>query len=380
MDQGLLSLSTYIKIMPLSEGMIELGSCLTRIIHRDNTLTNVIIKPSCLTACNIYEPNESDDVDSVDAEENSINRAIYDLNVEVSGSREWFTFLGVMIANLTNLTQLTFDGVDPDAAELERFWAGISASPSLTSLNFANMNLERCEEILGGTVNAPSLSSIVFNDCTIPHDIGYVLHDVLNHDSLTTIQFNRCRLSKTTSMQEIVDFAGYLAPLTSITSLLFTSCSLDAIQSMCLNRSLQEERVKLGLGLVDINFDCVEAKLSAVASGQKEQGGDLLGLDRHEVNAYNKLNRDHKAEDIKKTKKARNKDYIERNIHSLEQRIITLRAKHVELLEGLRRMTSVPRMRNSFGRYDEFKKEADERLERRVSRIQSEIDALNALK
>ena len=54
--------------------------------------------------------------------------------------RELLTFLGVMIANLTNLTQLTFDGVDPDAAELERFWAGISASPSLTSLNFAHRN------------------------------------------------------------------------------------------------------------------------------------------------------------------------------------------------------------------------------------------------
>jgi hypothetical protein len=92
------------------------------------------------------------------------------------------------------------------------------------------------------------------------------------------------------------------------------------------------------------------------------------------------LNRDHKAEDIKKTKKARNKDYIERDIHSLEQKIIALRAKHVEVLESLRRMTSIPCMRHSFGRYDGFKKSREEETERKVSCIQSEIDALNALK
>ncbi len=67
------------------------------------------------------------------------------------------------------------------------------------------------------------------------------------------------------TMREILEFATELALLTSITSFWFTLCSLDAIQSMCLNRSLQEERVKLGLGLVDINFDCFEAKLSANA-------------------------------------------------------------------------------------------------------------------
>jgi len=242
------SISDFNKVIIMEDGL-----CLPRIIHRDNTLKNIIIRPSFLEACDNYEPNESDDVDSIEAEENSVNRHIYDLNCELNGTREWFEVLGSMIAKLTNLKLLTFDGVDPDARELERFWAEISASPSLTSLNFANMNLESCEEILGGTVNAPNLRSIMFNDCTIPHDIGVVLHDVLNHDSLTTLRFHRCRLSNTTTMREIVDFAGYLAHLTSITSLQFTSCSLDAEQSMCLVRSLREERVKLGLRLVQIS-------------------------------------------------------------------------------------------------------------------------------
>ncbi len=166
--------------------------------------------------------------------------------------------MGVIIAKLSNLNQLTFDGVDPDAREMERFWAEISGSKSLDYIIFANMNLESCEEILGGTVNAPSLSTIVFNKCTIPHDIGCVLQDVLTHDSLTTIKFNRCCLSNTKSMREIVYFAGNLAPLKFVTSLMFISCSLDAGQIMCLKRSLQEERDKLGLGLVYMYFKNTE--------------------------------------------------------------------------------------------------------------------------
>ncbi len=82
---------------------MELGSCISCVIHQDNTLTNIIIRPTCLTACASYEPNKSDDVDSIEAEENSINHDVYKLNSEVSGSREWFTYLGSMIAKLTNL-------------------------------------------------------------------------------------------------------------------------------------------------------------------------------------------------------------------------------------------------------------------------------------
>ncbi len=79
---------------------MELGLCISRIIHRDNTLTNIIITPTCLTACSNYEPEESDDVDSIEAEENSINERIYFLNGDVSGSREWFADIGVMISIL----------------------------------------------------------------------------------------------------------------------------------------------------------------------------------------------------------------------------------------------------------------------------------------
>ena len=89
---------------------MELGRCLVGIIHRDITLTNIVIRPSCLQACDIYEPVKADDVDSLEPEENSVNCHIYDLNYEISGTREWFEVLGSMIANLTNLNQLTFDG------------------------------------------------------------------------------------------------------------------------------------------------------------------------------------------------------------------------------------------------------------------------------
>ena len=132
---------------------MELGSCIARINHRDSTLTNVIVRPSCLIACSDYEPNESDyddDNDSLDA-----------LNLEVRGSREWFGNLGVKFARLTNLTQLTFDGLDPDDADLERFWGEISGSTSLTSLYCTNVNLESCEEMLV-TSCARNLTSITF--------------------------------------------------------------------------------------------------------------------------------------------------------------------------------------------------------------------------
>jgi hypothetical protein len=56
--------------------MVALGLCFPRIVQRDNTLTNIIITPSCLEACDNYES----DGDSVDSEENSINHYINDLN------------------------------------------------------------------------------------------------------------------------------------------------------------------------------------------------------------------------------------------------------------------------------------------------------------
>ncbi len=68
------------------EGIMELGSCISRMIHQDNTLTNIIIRPTC--SC--YEPNKSDVVDSIEAAENSVNKCIYYLNYDVIGSREWF--------------------------------------------------------------------------------------------------------------------------------------------------------------------------------------------------------------------------------------------------------------------------------------------------
>ena len=228
--------------MPLSDGTMELGSCIARVIHRDDTLTNIIITPTCLTACVDYDANESDDDDdSIDAVENSINSNIfYYLNMETSGSRRWFCYLGYMIAQLTNLTQLTYDGLYPEDEELEQFWGEISASTSLTSLYFTNMNLEiGCEDMLS-TASAPNLTSITFQGCTIPNEIGCFLQE---SRKLTTLCFIECRFSKTNTIREILAFATELAHLTSITSFWFTSCILDTVQSMCLVQCLQEERI-----------------------------------------------------------------------------------------------------------------------------------------
>jgi len=191
------------KVIKLPEDIkMELGSCICRVIHRDNTLTNIIIRPSCLTACSDY--GSDDDVDSDDAEENSINRNISYLNEDVSGSRDWFTTLGVTIARLTNLTQLTFDGLDTNARELERFWGMISASSSITTLNYINMDLESYEE----RVDAPNLRNIVFLRCTISkHILDYLLHDDEPPSSLTTLRFNECRIKNTNATGEIIDFA-----------------------------------------------------------------------------------------------------------------------------------------------------------------------------
>ena len=216
---------------------MELGLCISRIIHRDDTLTNIIITPTCVTACSNYEPEESDDVDSIEAEENSINERIYFLNGDVSGSREWFADIGVMISILPNLAQLTFDGLNIHASELERFWGEISASASLTTLIYTNMNLEHWE----GGVDPPNLRNILFQQCTnIPNDIGCILHD--GQFSLTKLHFGECSFVNTGSMKEIVGFATELALLPSITSCWFTSCSFDHVQKMCLVRCLREER------------------------------------------------------------------------------------------------------------------------------------------
>jgi hypothetical protein len=223
--------------MPLSGGTMELGSCITRIIHRDDTLTNIIITPTCLIACEEYEPNESDDDDEY----------LVALNMETSGSREWFLYLGCMIAQLTNLTQLTFDGLDPEDEELELFWGEITASTSLTSLYFTNMNLESgCEDMLS-IASTPNLTSITFQECTIPNEIGCFLQESITlfrqGQVLTTLCFIECSFSKTNTIREILAFATELARLPSITSFWFTSCILDTVQSMCLVRCLQEEKI-----------------------------------------------------------------------------------------------------------------------------------------
>ena len=200
-------------------------------------LTSIIITTSCLTVCSNYEPDEADDVDSIEAEENSINKNIYFLNGEFSGSREWFANLGVMISRLPNLTQLTFDELDIHTRELETFWGEISDSASLTTLTYSNINLDRWE----GGMNAPNLKNILFQRCTnIPNDLGYILHE--DEISITNLQFNECSFVNTNSMKEIVSFATNLALLRSITSFSFTSCSFDHVQKMCLVRCLCEER------------------------------------------------------------------------------------------------------------------------------------------
>ena len=217
---------------------MELGSCIACVIHQDDTITNVIIRPTCLIACSDYEPNESDDDDD----------SLDGLNMEPSGSREWFYNLGSKFARLTNLTQLTFDGVDPDNEDLEQFWGEILGCTFLTSLYYTNMNLESCEEILVA-VSAPNLSSITFQACTIPNNISCFLCQEGQEEPnnrLTTLRFIECCFNNMNTIREILEFATELAHLTSITTFWFTSCLFDTVQSMCLVRCLTEERVSTG--------------------------------------------------------------------------------------------------------------------------------------
>jgi len=184
------------------DGPTILGSCIRRVVHRDNTLTHIIITPTCFTAYNEYDIEADDDVDSIEAEENSVNHSIYKLNSEVIGSREWFSVLGVMIGKLPNLTQLTFDGLDTDKKELERFWGEISVSTSLTTLKYINMNLEHHWE---ERANAPNLRSIMCLRCTISKDIlGYLQGGPCR---LTTLRFDKCCIHiDINAMAGIVEF------------------------------------------------------------------------------------------------------------------------------------------------------------------------------
>lgn len=217
---------------------MELGKCIRRVIHRDSTLTNIIMRPTCITACTEYAPLGSDRVNRIEAEENSINKSIYDLNSEVSGSVEWFTKMGAMIANLPNLTDLTFEGLNIHATELVGFWNEISNSTSLTTLNYNYMNLDHWEHDF---MDPDNLSSVLFLRCTLPNDMGRsILHE--NQRRLTTLRFQECSFMNTNTIKEIVAFATILAELKSITSFWFTSCSFDLAQSMCLVRCLREER------------------------------------------------------------------------------------------------------------------------------------------
>ena len=127
------------------------------------------------------------------------------------------------------MTQLTFDGLDPDNEDLEQFWNEISGSTSLTDLYFINMNLVSCEEMLS------IITSITFQQCTIPNEIGYLLPqrgqgEMNNH--LTTLVFNECNFNNTNIMREIVNFATELAHLTSIRSFFLPHAHLT-LYSQC---------------------------------------------------------------------------------------------------------------------------------------------------
>jgi hypothetical protein len=55
-------------------------------------------------------------------------------------------------------------------------------------------------------------------------------------------------------MKGVGDFVGHLVVLPSLTSVHFISCDFDDELSSFLVRFFREERVRLGLGLVQINL------------------------------------------------------------------------------------------------------------------------------
>jgi len=174
----------------LDDGPTLLGSCIRRVVHRDNTLTNIIITPTCITACNEYVIEGDDDVDK--------------LFCDMIGSIEWFNLFGFTIGILPNLTQLTFDGLDTDVRELETFWGEISNSTSLTTLKYVNMNLEGFDEL----EMSPNIRSIICLRCTISKDILGYLGEEEPPCSLRTLRFVECRIHSMNAMAGIIDFNG----------------------------------------------------------------------------------------------------------------------------------------------------------------------------
>jgi selenocysteine lyase/cysteine desulfurase len=126
----------------------------------------------------------------------------------------------IMFGRLTNLTRLTFDGLDPDDEDLERFW-GESSSTFLTDLYFINMNLVSCEEMLT-TASAPNITSITFQHCTISNEIGNLLHQEDQDELNTTLCFIESSFNNTNTMREIIDFATKLADIGAMVSYIFT--------------------------------------------------------------------------------------------------------------------------------------------------------------
>ena len=171
----------------LDDGPTLLGSCIRRVVHRDNTLTNIIITPTCITACDEY--------------------VVEGLSSEMIGSREWFYLFGGAIGNLPNLTQLTFDGLDTDMRELERFWGKITASASLTTLKYINMNLEGFDEL----EISPNIRSIICLRCTISKDILGYLGEEEPPCSLRTLRFVECRIHSMNAMAGFIYFNGDFA-------------------------------------------------------------------------------------------------------------------------------------------------------------------------
>ena len=67
---------------------------------------------------------------------------------------------------------------------------------------------------------------------------------------------------------------------------------------------------------------------------------------------------------------------LKNEINALKEKKKTLHNNVPDNLEACHRLTSNPRWKNSFGRYDQFKKEALDTFHRKIKLIDEEIDLL----
>lgn len=199
-----------------------LSQSIALVCARDPTVLELKFTSTCFENLKDFVPNEDfDEEDSYDGLDIVSRRNNDILASEFAGGREWYCELAVMISQLERLRVISFESLDPNETDLEKFWGEYAASTSLRLVVCIDMDLTSCEEVFT-MFSAPHVKAVEFERCIICISIGFMLGENVNENNRELereLTFNECNfraVSDSRCRREFVDGLGWIPGLRSV--------------------------------------------------------------------------------------------------------------------------------------------------------------------